>query len=378
MTGDGIPEDITVPPPDVRAVIDKTAEYVLKNGDSFETRLKANADSTTKFPFMFSTDAHYPYYQWKLGRHQVETKTPASTTSTKKLPEPPPLEFLSELPTVSPYDLTIIKLTALFVAHNGDKYQQELSHHQISRGNKAQFEFMNTSHSLYPVFQVFLHQYKRTIEVLLQNSSFVPLLPDSYHRAKHSKLNQVQHDTQKKERLARQTRYASVDWQDFTIVGKIEFDDIDKVTELAMPLKREDLIYRSLEAKAKAIEMPPVAVPATAGPDPELEAVSTVPKGMKVKSAGESRLKRKDKEPTIKCPITGKAIAESAFDEHIRILLRDPNYEQQKKNYIDKNFRYGSNLTNDEVYQNIKRLSRKRGSAPVPGTTVKRVGPSDK
>lgn len=62
----------------------------------------------------------------------------------------------------------------------------------------------------------------------------------------------------------------------------------------------------------------------------------------------------------IKCPITGKFIPELQFDNHLKVLLRDPRYKEQQDNFVRKNFTYSSNLTTDEVYDNIKRLARKR------------------
>lgn len=371
------------PPPDIKDTIDKTASYVLKNGDSFENRLKSNPDAKIKFPFIFNNHEYYPYYQEKLGKTTKSTETNGKTSSTTKKFQsskpPPSLHFLTEIPTISSHDLNVIKLTAIMVAKNGDAYGEKLHQHEIKQGRKAQFEFMNKTHSLYNVYTQFIMQYKQVLKIITEPSEFPDLFEDAYHRSLYSKANKVQEYTEKKDKEAKQLKYASIDWQDFTVVGKIEFDEIDKVTELSVALKREDLVYRSLEERTKTVVLEKVpeikedrdvsnaknsTVKESSPPkDDSDNSKPTLPPGMKIRQAGESRLKQSSKEPTILCPITNKPIPQLKFDSHIRILLRDPNYQQQKQNYIDKNFKYSSNLTNDEVYENIKRLTRKRTNA---------------
>lgn len=373
-TEGAIPSEIKVPEGETRLVIDKTAGYVVKNGDTFETRLKGNSDAHTKFAFLFNDNEYYDYYQWKLGKY---TPKELETSDYKPSIEEKPLElrFLVDLPSISSFDLHIIKLTAMFVARNGDDYGDKLYKHEILKGNKVQFEFMNKGHSFHELYQTFIKQYKLTIEMLEGTVEMPDLFEDSYLRAKYDKKNKIKKENDIKEKRERQVAYASIDWQDFVIVGKLQFDDIDKVTELALPLSREELMYRSLEAKAKEIKLTKVKMEQVEQKNVEPESETTksepvvevsAPKGMKIKQAGHSRLKKAAKEPMIKCPLTGRMIAELKFDEHIRILLRDSSYDQQKQNYINKNFKYASNLTNDEVYENIKRLSRKRQPTEEP------------
>lgn len=43
-------------------------------------------------------------------------------------------------------------------------------------------------------------------------------------------------------------------------------------------------------------------------------------------------------------------------------MLRDPRYKKEQENYIRKNFSYASNITTDQVYENIKRFVKKRAN----------------
>ena len=58
---------IIIPPPDVRARVDKTANYVAKFGKSFEQKILASEEGkTAKFNFMKPFDPYHAYYEFKI------------------------------------------------------------------------------------------------------------------------------------------------------------------------------------------------------------------------------------------------------------------------------------------------------------------------
>lgn len=59
-----IPPEILCPPPELKAIIEKTASYVLKNGKEFEDILRTKNDQ--RFAFLQYTDPYYKYYTFKL------------------------------------------------------------------------------------------------------------------------------------------------------------------------------------------------------------------------------------------------------------------------------------------------------------------------
>lgn len=59
-----IPSDVLCPPSDLRAIIEKTASYVLKNGKEFEDILRTKNDQ--RFTFLQYTDPYYKFYTFKL------------------------------------------------------------------------------------------------------------------------------------------------------------------------------------------------------------------------------------------------------------------------------------------------------------------------
>ncbi|ODV81739.1 uncharacterized protein CANTADRAFT_45761 [Suhomyces tanzawaensis NRRL Y-17324] len=378
-----VPANITLPSDEARITIDKTVGYILKNGTGFEQRLKDN-NKDHKFDFLEEGNQFNEYFKWKIGRHeQSQQKAPtASSSEDTPIIAAAPLQFKTKFPrAVSNLDCDIIKLTAMFVARNGEGYLTKLIHHQHKLGNKAQFEFTKSSHSLYQLFRQYVTQYRAILRYLSEEEALSideDVILNAYKRAQYIGLHTEKKKKERKNKEDIQKHYASIDWQDFALVAKVEFDAIDEVQELAVPLSRQDLVNRSLEAKRKEVEMfmaapikeqePPIE------PETELQDQPSIPKaettqhmpvikGMKIRAAGESRLRKAvpgTSENTIKCPITGNDIPELQFDTHLKVLLRNPRYKEEQDNFMRKNFKYESNLTTDQVYENIKRFVRKR------------------
>lgn len=388
---------MAVPPKDILETIDKTVQYVQKNGTTFEKRLRESNDSD-KFSFLDPNDQYNPYYNWKLNggqdeKKQKEVASKEENSETNTIPKPDELSFLTELPPISSLDLDIIKITALFVAQNGPEYIQSLLSHETKIGNKHQFEFLNRTHSLHNLFQKYIKQYtiilhffkddeksgdEEIIKLQEKLKRSDDIFKTSFERGQYNKLNKEHKQNEIKEKQEDLSHYASIDWQDFSIVAKVGFNSIDEVTELAMPLSRDELIYRSLQSKNEELKLQVEPIKETKKDQENVKdskefeqrnkIIHPKMKGMKIKAAGESRLKNRKSQLSaksslsgfIKCPLTNKLVEEDKFDNHLKVLLRDPRYKEQQDNFMKKNFKYESNLTTDQVYENIKRLSKKR------------------
>lgn len=396
----------SLPPLAIRETIDKTIGFVIKNGPSFVERLKSNA--AEKFSFLNESDPYHEYFQDRLqnigsksSEEEGQDELKQSNESPIEITAPNEFKFLVETTPISGLDLDILKLSALFVAKNGPSYQQHLITRQRKLQQEAQFEFLKPTHSLYPLYQEYVKQYQTVITMGDGVKSLIldptKILEVSFGRAMYAKAHKKKVQDEKKLQQAAHIAYASIDWQDFSMVGRIQFDAIDEVRELAVPLNRKDLVYRSLEGRKQDVELEVAPVPEKENIENETTTTTTTtttptptaapPKGMKIKAAGESRLKKNRVttstnttiESMITCPLTGEKIPELKFDSHIKILLRDPRYKEQQENYIRKNFTYGSNLSTDEVYENIKRMTNKRKGIDTlepPKKTSKIVGPS--
>jgi len=71
MSGEGYLSNkstgVIIPPPDIKTVIDRTADYVAKNGEKFEQLIMKAESSNRKFDFLkYEDDPFRPYYQKKL------------------------------------------------------------------------------------------------------------------------------------------------------------------------------------------------------------------------------------------------------------------------------------------------------------------------
>ena len=176
---------IIYPPPEVRNIVDKTASFVARNGVEFEQRIKQNEINNPKFNFLNTGDPYHAYYQYKVdaireGKVEPEkVKAPEvapvtavahkqsellksvqkETTIVPKEP-PPEFEFLADPPSISAFDLDVVKLTAQFVARNGRQFLTNLMNREQ---RNFQFDFLRPQHSLFQYFTKLLEQYTKVL-----------------------------------------------------------------------------------------------------------------------------------------------------------------------------------------------------------------------
>ena len=62
------------PPPDLQPVVDKTAEYVAKNGDKFEATVILKHISDTRFGFLNPWNQYNHYYKTKVAEYREAVK----------------------------------------------------------------------------------------------------------------------------------------------------------------------------------------------------------------------------------------------------------------------------------------------------------------
>lgn len=368
MSADEIPDDVIIPPPAIKEIILKTATYVHRNGKEFETKIRENESNNNKFTFVNENDPYNKYYSFVLDNIETFIEVSGENGSAdaeeqqedEQIEPPLELDFLVELPPITSKDLEIIKLTALFVAKNGENYINQIKNKY--KDQTAQFSFLNDSHSFHQLFLSFLKQYRKLINSKEDNDLDHDVLEESYKRAKFNEINKINTVKSKEIEEAKKLKYASIDWQDFIVVETINITDIDSHTEFPLPLTIADLQYRSLEQKSQDISIPSVT--------PIADIKETSAKPMKIRSYGETRLKRGQQsqgEKLVECPITGKLIPESNFERHMQILLRDPKYKQEKMNYESKI--KNSNLSTSEVVNNIKNLFKPKNNGDRENST---------
>jgi hypothetical protein len=76
---------VIIPLPEIKTVVDKTAYYVAKNGQSFESMIMKVEANNPKFNFIRHVDDPYrPYYNMKLEEFTTDITITEPTTAPEK------------------------------------------------------------------------------------------------------------------------------------------------------------------------------------------------------------------------------------------------------------------------------------------------------
>ncbi|KAI4157233.1 MAG: hypothetical protein L6R39_000738 [Caloplaca ligustica] len=269
------PAGVVLPPRDIRAIVEKTAGYVARNGAVFEDRIREKEKHNPKFSFLSANDAYNPFYAWRLneireGRGTAVSAGRVGEAAAAPEPEkpkgpaaPPEFHFSARMPNISAQDLDVVKLTALFVAKNGRSFMTALSQKET---RNYQFDFLRPQHSLYQFFSRLVDQYtlllqaasaegakqqKLRIQELEKNiKDRFNILDAAKTRATWVKYQEEQKQKKEEEAEKEKTEYAQIDWHDFVVVETVLFEEADDQADLPPPPSLNDLQSASLEQKA--------------------------------------------------------------------------------------------------------------------------------
>jgi len=264
---------IIYPPPEVRNIVDRTANFVARNGPEFEDRIRGNEADNPKFNFLNPNDPYHAYYEYKLKEFRegdLSEPTPAnllmkdiskpSAPLKQKLEQvietivpkdPPPVyEYVSDPPTISGIDLDIVKLTAQFVAKNGKGFLTNL---MTREQRNYQFDFLRPQHSLFQYFTRLVEQYTK---ILLPPNDITQTLEKDINNP-FKVLDRVQYrvewqryqerekrkieDVKERERIS----FAQIDWHDFVVVETVNFRE-NETSNLPPPVTKDQLGARIL------------------------------------------------------------------------------------------------------------------------------------
>ncbi|CEP64397.1 Prp21p LALA0_S11e03158g [Lachancea lanzarotensis] len=366
---------IKIPDPadlDTKAAIEKTVEYVKRNGKEFEKKL-----DKTQFPFLQESNIYHGFYLSLLGRLQAEdaVESVAELPATTKMPSPRvphPFVFSTTDKNVPRRDLEIVKKTALICMIN--EKHDFLNTLRSQAAEHPLLGFLDSRHPLNETFTSFINQYKqiasKEFELGTQFAKHgqMGLLQRCFERAKwmeySEKMEVQQAATQERLKL----RFFSYAWDNFETLGKVEFDQDEDYAE---PLNFDHLRQKTLQHSSTSSPFAGrLTLSSISSAEMGVEQQEMKPRKkskMKIRAAGETRIKQKGSnagsQAMIECPITHKMIPEADFEKHIQVLLSDPNYTKERQEYEAKNSI--TNLTLESVHQNAKRLSQNRSSVPA-------------
>ncbi|XP_042020999.1 probable splicing factor 3A subunit 1 [Salvia splendens] len=312
------------PPIDIRTIVDKTAQFVAKNGPEFEKRIIANNEGNAKFNFLRASDPYHAYYQHRLAESRAQNQAsatqppqsepaPESVSSTpaadandasakpdpaaqfrtvRKVLDPPEAEqYTVRLPEgITGEELDIIKLTAQFVARNGKSFLTGLTSRESTN---PQFHFLRPTHSMFMFFTSLADAYSKVlmppkgqsdklkISVLDMTTVLERCLNRLEWEGSQEQARQKAEDEIEQERL----QMAMIDWHDFVVVESIDFVD-DEDEDLPPPMILEEVIRRS---KMSAMEEEDFIEPSKeVEMEMDEEEVQLVEEGMRVASLQEN------------------------------------------------------------------------------------------
>lgn len=428
--------NVIIPPPEIRKIVDKTADFVARNGIGFEERIREKEMMNPKFFFLNPNDPYHDYYQQMITTSKTnvanptETSTAGNQAEVKKIsgpPKPPAFDFLFETPSISRWDLDMIKLTAQFVAKN-TKILPALAQREQ---RNYQFEFLKPTHSLHRLFKKLVEQY-----TTVYAKSLVPkLTTDLQNRYFFSKsrsevlgriMTRVKFEQFRDNELMREAReadeekcnnyftlvaFATIDWHEFVVVETIEFTEADDEVVLPAPTSIHELESMTMEQRKSilvfeatkplevfrpdALEMrgfeddedldmephAPVVLRTqpTASPPTTLDISSDMAANIRTDYVPKCNLliyavgKKAAPEVSQICPRCGIAVRASQMAEHMRVELLDPKWRQQRAAYEAKT--QNTNLQEGPaVAANLTRLSEHR--ADIFGESDKQIGDS--
>ncbi|CAL0300337.1 unnamed protein product [Lupinus luteus] len=274
------------PPPDIRTIVDKTAQFVAKNGPEFEKRIVANNTGNAKFNFLSASDPYHAYYQHRLAEFRSQNQSsggqstdspvrelaPSATASdsndataaaaekpdisaqfkpVRKVLEPPEAEqYTVRLPEgITGEELDIIKLTAQFVARNGKSFLTGLTSREV---NNPQFHFLKPTHSMFTFFTSLADAYSKVLmppkgltEKLKKSvPDMTTVLERCVNRLEWERSQEQARQKAEDEIEQERVQMAMIDWHDFVVVETIDFAD-DEDEELPPPMTIEEVIRRS-------------------------------------------------------------------------------------------------------------------------------------
>ncbi|KAF7149108.1 hypothetical protein RHSIM_Rhsim03G0093900 [Rhododendron simsii] len=322
------------PPPDIRNIVDKTAQFVAKNGPEFEKRIIANNAGNAKFNFLNASDPYHAYYQHRLSEFRVQNQNqpssdPADPSLPESMPSAPvtegdetitkpdpsaqfrPVRKVLESPEAELYtvrlpegitgeELDIIKLTAQFVARNGKSFLAGLTSREM---NNQPFHFLKPTHSMFMFFTSLADAYSKVLmppnglsqltEKLRKSvTDMTTVLERCLHRLEWERSQEQARQKAEDEIEQERLQMAMIDWHDFVVVETIDFAD-DEDEELPAPMTIEEVIRRS-KVSAMAEEEDNVEPGKVVEMEMDEEEVKLVEEGMRAASIEENGEEKKN------------------------------------------------------------------------------------
>ena len=410
VLGDGI--SMIYPPPETKKVIDKAATLVAQYGTQVETSMKEDPN----FAFINKTDSYYPYYQMKISEAKDElnknlkeiyaknnneflnkkrkedntelekeakvllkeamqdkinllkTEKNENINTDKKIGPIPQSMFSVIPPNISGTELDIIKISAQFVAKNGQKFLSDLIRREK---DNPQFDFMKPQHTLFGFFTFLVGCYAK----ILNNKNEIMTKIEKYATNSDEILkagNRIYLYEKRMSKIPRGKKFSQedllteeekeqakqIDWYDFVLVETIDFsEDEEQKSENSYNNKNNNTIIgkENIYNNTNELINKEIKENNEINTEEETNALNTTNiNGLNnaqeiVYINGKKVIKnyvREKKRPIldkgvddvneVKCPLCKLSIKPDKIEEHLKIELLDPKWKSIQE-VINKN-----------------------------------------
>lgn len=412
---------IIIPPPEIKAVIDKTAQYVAKNGAAFEKKI-LETNSSDKFAFLQDDHPFNPYYKRLIDEYfrgaedemrdededddeQPQQQADDTTMDIEQLTEPiitqiiskkadvqfkpsrekptkDPLTYVYDLsvpPTMTAVEFDIIKLMAQYVAKNGKQFLYQIS----ARENRnPQFEFLKLHHRHFQFFSKLTELYSRILEApkpsitqefedftwlrfLSEKSNKVALLDRFYAKAEWDNYETERKRKQELQEREEREAFNLIDWHDFVVVDRIDFADDYIASQMEEQQQYDQMAYESNQANIQphddSITSSTVENDDNMDQDrSELEDIES-----KLVRNYPKKGKKAAQGPHVttqyfKDPTTNQLIPVDKVQDHMRVRTLDQRWKEQKEREMQK-FETSNIATDSEITDQLSDFARHRG-----------------
>eukprot|EP00761_Pharyngomonas_kirbyi_P000565 gb/GECH01000565.1/.p1 GENE.gb/GECH01000565.1/~~gb/GECH01000565.1/.p1 ORF type:complete len:742 (+),score=281.04 gb/GECH01000565.1/:1-2226(+) len=404
--------EIIIPPEEIKAFVDKTAKFVAKNGPQFEQKIAQSAAKTNvKLQFIYSENPYHKYYrhrvqefsemlqrgeelpeakseqkteqkneQEKQDKEQQETegeiKEEAKVMSHgvdkgKLKSDPSPTIYGLKVPdTITALELDIIKLTAQYCARNGTQFLSAISGRE---SRNPQFDFLKIQHPHFKFFTKLTDVYKRimdpkqeTLDRLNKDrESRLNILDRCYAKAEWLNREEEQKREQEEDHQDR-TAFGMIDWDNFVVAKKIDFDDEDVSGQSAAQSESHEEEGEEEpmdEGEDMDVDMDEGGDMDTEEEERQKEEEEEEDEDMAAKVRKDYRRQPKKQaqpEPQyFKHPETGELIPQEQAKEHLRVQLLNPAWRDQKEKEMKK-FKDTALASDQEMVESIGRFAERR------------------
>lgn len=265
-----------------------------------------------------------------------------------EIKEPEHNPFFVRAPLIARIDMDILKLTAQFVARNGQKFLMGLTDRE---SKNPQFDFLKPTHALFEYFTSLVEAYSRCLlpkreditklqQNIVSKESILQRCLDKFHYE-----NQKIKARKPKEQIEEEERQqmTMIDWHDFVVVETIELNDNEE-----LPPPSEPSLVHTLDSGYTKLEE-----------DGKRRGRESLDTGRRKKRQVDTGIGTDISNYTQKCPICGNMIPVDDFPDHIKLEMLDPAYKRQKEEarIKEKQTVYASS---NEIFKNLKNLAAQR------------------